>query len=531
MDIELEHAVSMPEEPPATGTPLVTFALFAYNQAAFVKQALEGALAQECEPIEIILSDDASTDATFRLMQDAVADYSGPHSIKLNQNTKNLGLVRHVNKVLAMAKGRIVVLAAGDDISLPSRVSDTIATFQRHPAASMVSFIDEIIDEGGQEVLVPGAEPIETTFDLSAFVARGPLAQRQLQVSGASRAILRSTFETFGDLLPDCPAEDTPYILRSLYSGYGVVCRWAGIRYRQHGSQLSTEQSIVGMDLGKFTDQYMLDLATAKRKRLLGEGLEAAVRQWIDESDLLFQLRRIEYERDGLTLQIVVKSARSSLLPLRQKLGLIKRFLLHSTFGDRVRRGKAHLIDVGRRPHEYLRHIAFGRARTDIARWALRSSFQGDWDLRTKMLARHLRAGDRIAEFGAGMQAIRGVLPSGCTYEPFDLIARTVDTRVCDLNVGFPVDHGECNVAIFSGVLEYLQDLEATFAWLGGTFERVIFSYAVSDRVASPLVRNRHGWVNNFSRREVLALARRNGFKCRAVDIWGSHVLFVAERS
>ena len=401
---------------------------------------------------------------------------------------------------------------------------------QRHPDVAMVSFTDEIIDADGSAVREHAAKGTETMFGLSEFIALGPWAQRKLQISGASRAILRSTIETFGALTPECQAEDTPYILRSLYCGKGLVCHWAGIRYRRHQDQLSTERSIASMDPGSFTRQYLRDLETARSHNLLDARLGAEVERWIDDTDLFFRLRRIDYGRDGLTGAILFRAMDSSALSLREKLGLAKRYLLSGFLGDRLRRGKAHLVELSLEPREYLRHVLFDRARTDSARWSLESSFQRDWDARTELIARHVHAGDRVAEFGAGMQALRKALPQDCVYQPFDLVARTDDTRVCDLNTKFPEIEGEYNVAVFSGVLEYLGDLVATFGWLGRNFERVVFSYAPSDLVPSPLVRNRHGWVNNLSRRDLVRLARKSGFECRVVDTWRNHVIFLAVR-
>lgn len=508
----------------------VTFALFAYNQERFIREAVASALAQACRPIEIILSDDASTDATFGLMQEAVAGYRGPHRVVLNRNPVNLGLVAHVNKVLAMASGMIVVVAAGDDVSLPTRVGDTVEAFERHPEVAMVSFTDEIIDADGGAVRERAARGGESVFGLSEFVALGPWAQRKLQISGASRAILKSTVDAFGALAPECPAEDTPYVLRSLYFGKGLVCDWAGIRYRQHPDQLSTERSIASMDPAGFTRQYRRDLETARSRNLVDARLGAEVERWIDDTDLFFRLRRADCARDGLDGALLLRAMGSPTLSLREKLGLARRYLSRSLPGDRLRRAKAHLVDLSIEPREYLRHVVLGQARTDLARWARDSSFQRDWDARTRLIARHVRPGDRVAEFGAGLQALRDALPEDCAYQPYDLVARTAATRVCDLNTGFPDIDGESNVAVFSGVLEYLRDLGATFDWLGRNFERVVFSYAPSDLVASPLTRNRHGWVNNVSRREVVRLARKSGFECRVVDTWRNHVIFVAVR-
>ena len=94
--------------------PLVTFALFAYNQEQFIREAVEGAFAQTYEPLEIILSDDCSTDRTFEIMQVMAAKYKGPHQVQVRKNEKNLGLADHINEVVKVTHGQVVVVAAGD---------------------------------------------------------------------------------------------------------------------------------------------------------------------------------------------------------------------------------------------------------------------------------------------------------------------------------------------------------------------------------------------------------------------------------
>jgi len=104
--------------------PLVTFALFAYNQEKYIREAVEGALAQTYSPLQIILSDDCSSDRTFEIIQEMVAEYAGPHEILLNRNEPNLGLAGHINYVMSLAKGELIVVAAGDDISYANRTSN-----------------------------------------------------------------------------------------------------------------------------------------------------------------------------------------------------------------------------------------------------------------------------------------------------------------------------------------------------------------------------------------------------------------------
>ena len=134
--------------PPLEERPLVTFALFAYNQEKYICEAVEGALAQTYEPLEIILSDDSSTDNTFQVMVDMVEKYTGPHKITLNRNNQNLGLIAHVNYVNELANGDLIVAAAGDDISLPHRTAVHAGVFfgnfgKVHSIHSSVMKIDE----------------------------------------------------------------------------------------------------------------------------------------------------------------------------------------------------------------------------------------------------------------------------------------------------------------------------------------------------------------------------------------------------
>ena len=83
--------------------PLVTFALCAYNQERFIREAIEGAFAQTYEPLEIILSDDCSSDRTFEIMQEMAAAYAGAARIKLNRNASNLGIAGHVNRLIELS--------------------------------------------------------------------------------------------------------------------------------------------------------------------------------------------------------------------------------------------------------------------------------------------------------------------------------------------------------------------------------------------------------------------------------------------
>lgn len=109
------------KESPADPRQLITFALFAYNQEKYVREAVEGALAQTYSPLEIILSDDCSTDNTFLIMEETIRTYQGKHKVILRKNKVNKGLITHINIVVRLSRGNWIVIAAGDDVSLPER--------------------------------------------------------------------------------------------------------------------------------------------------------------------------------------------------------------------------------------------------------------------------------------------------------------------------------------------------------------------------------------------------------------------------
>ena len=54
----------------ATPGELVTLVVMAWNQETMLREVIECAFAQTYQPLEILLSDDASPDGSFGLMQD-----------------------------------------------------------------------------------------------------------------------------------------------------------------------------------------------------------------------------------------------------------------------------------------------------------------------------------------------------------------------------------------------------------------------------------------------------------------------------
>jgi glycosyltransferase involved in cell wall biosynthesis len=197
--------------------PLVTFALFAYNQEQYIREAVEGAFAQTYEPLEIILSDDCSSDRTFEIMQEMAAAYEGPHEVRVRKNEVNFGTALHVQAVAKHSKGTIVVVAAGDDVSLPERC-ERIA-YSWTSSAHVVSCIHSgaISFENcelSEEIRLPRTTSIISIKDRMNF-----LLEDRLPFLSPTCAYSRKLFDDFEPLMGGSIIEDGILAMRSLSVG------------------------------------------------------------------------------------------------------------------------------------------------------------------------------------------------------------------------------------------------------------------------------------------------------------------------
>ena len=206
--------------------PLITFALMAYNQEQLIEEAVAGALAQTYSPLEIILSDDCSTDRTFSIMSTMVAGYAGPHRVRLNRNPNNLGLIGHINALFDMAKGEIFVLAAGDDISLPERTARVAEVFERNQAVMMVHSDVIKLNRAGQELGVWRPPIAGKSDDLHAMAAGFGIH------IGATSAYRMQVHRRFGAIREDEAYEDLVLGFRARLLGKVAYIESPLVRYR-----------------------------------------------------------------------------------------------------------------------------------------------------------------------------------------------------------------------------------------------------------------------------------------------------------
>ena len=216
--------------------PRITLALLTYRQAATIDDAVRSALAQVSEPIEVLLSDDCSPDGTYAQMQALAAAYRGPHQVLLRRNERNLGIGEHVNQVMRAARGELIVLMAGDDISLPERVARTAQAWDASGGRLDLIACD-VIDMSAEGVDL-GVIRVD---DLAQWPGVDDWARRRPYVVGAGHAVTRRLCERFGPLQPGVVLEDQVNTFRALCSGGAMTLREPLLRYRRGGTSVSLQ--------------------------------------------------------------------------------------------------------------------------------------------------------------------------------------------------------------------------------------------------------------------------------------------------
>lgn len=126
-----------------TGTPKVSICIPCYNQGQFLAEALQSALAQDYPNIEIVVSNNASTDAT----QEVIDRFSDDPRVKAVRHHSLLPMTTHWNSLRDHATGEWLLFLCADDILSPTCISSCMELGADHRSTSAIFFeYDYLID-------------------------------------------------------------------------------------------------------------------------------------------------------------------------------------------------------------------------------------------------------------------------------------------------------------------------------------------------------------------------------------------------
>jgi glycosyltransferase involved in cell wall biosynthesis len=124
-------------EKAAANPPKVSVVSITYNHEAYIREALDGFVAQKTDfPVEIIVADDASTDATPAIIQEYADRH--PHLFRPILRSENLGIHANFTDALSAARGKYLALCEGDDYWIdPMKLTKQVAFLDRHPETAV----------------------------------------------------------------------------------------------------------------------------------------------------------------------------------------------------------------------------------------------------------------------------------------------------------------------------------------------------------------------------------------------------------
>ena len=198
--------------------PRYTLLITCYNFENFIREAVEGALAQTYEPLDIIISDDCSTDRSWEVIQETV----------LNHNGTNLGFAANLNKSYALARTDWVLNQSGDDISLPTRVEECVRLIESNPNLRCVGSWYEEMDVDGQTRPQQYAQPTATKLSRMLIPS----------LIGVITAYHMDVFRVFGPLGGQVWNEDAVLVLRAKLIGEVGLVEKPLVRYRFHDANM-----------------------------------------------------------------------------------------------------------------------------------------------------------------------------------------------------------------------------------------------------------------------------------------------------
>ncbi|WP_371192554.1 glycosyltransferase family 2 protein [Glaciecola sp. SC05] len=115
--------------------PKVSVCIVSYNQEHYIEQCLQSVVSQESEfEIEVIVSDDCSSDGTQQIIKKFAAEYN---FIKPFLRTENVGALRNYVETHNRASNEYVCHLDGDDIWLPNKIQKQYDFLESHPTFSV----------------------------------------------------------------------------------------------------------------------------------------------------------------------------------------------------------------------------------------------------------------------------------------------------------------------------------------------------------------------------------------------------------
>jgi glycosyltransferase involved in cell wall biosynthesis len=238
--------------------PVVSVVIPAYNQAAYLRGAIDSVLAQDEVRLELIVVNDGSTDDTAAVLQS--------YNARLTAISQpNQGAANALNRGIRAARAELICWLSADDEFLPGKISAQVAFLARHPDVAMCCTGFVVID-GVDRVIRHERSPRWPHPDpFLAVFWRNP-------INGSTVMLRRSVYDDVGPFDERLAADvDADMWMR-------IATRWEigqiaeeYVRYRVHGASLSANRPAMRATMTEVRRMRIDDGSLIQRVEAAGE--------------------------------------------------------------------------------------------------------------------------------------------------------------------------------------------------------------------------------------------------------------------
>lgn len=242
-------------------TPLVSVMLPVYNGSRYLSAAIESLLCQTYKNIEILISDNCSTDSTQSIVERFMLQ---DQRIKFSRNETNLGTIANHNRCMAMASGEYIELFGHDDILNPNCIELLVNCLEANPGTAFATSATDFIDENG--AVTATNRPYENSgiYSGDGFIRD---CLKTFSDPIVSPVLFRSKFKDRGFSSAFVVASDLDFWFYMMKKGDLGYVNEVLMKYRKHQSSYyasSMRKLIFATDWLRLCEHYSHYLPTAK---------------------------------------------------------------------------------------------------------------------------------------------------------------------------------------------------------------------------------------------------------------------------
>lgn len=216
----------------------VTVAIGTYNMANYLAEAIDSALAQDHDDIEVVVVDDGSTDET----RGVVRRYGRKVRYVYQENG---GVASAYNRALALAKGDYVHFLDADDVLTPSTIDRLAGLLDESPSAGMAYGDALVVDAAGK---VYGTRVAPDSFTGRRLIPSAEAFKELLRgchITNSAVMIRKSVLDRIPPFRPKAvPGEDWDLWLR-VAAEYDVLhLPISACYYRVHNASITSAYTV-----------------------------------------------------------------------------------------------------------------------------------------------------------------------------------------------------------------------------------------------------------------------------------------------